>query len=233
MKKLRQGLWALDEDGVRSYLVVGENATVLVDTGYGVQDFAAQIAQVTQAPVTLVITHADVDHVGGNAGFARRCMHPADLEEVRRLLPEDRGAYEPLQEGQVFDLGGCGLEVLECPGHTPGSIMLWNRQEGYLISGDSLGTEPVWLFGPRRDVKTYRESLLRIAEKTRGVQTVYPSHGETPLSDAAGLFADAAAAAEAALTGQPETEPYRIDYDPDHVQTVRLYAHGRAGLLVD
>ena len=233
MKQLRQNLWALEEDGVRSYLIVGQERALLVDTGYGVQDYRNQIACVTDLPVALVITHADVDHVGGNAGFPQRYIHPADLNRVRGLLPEDNGPYQELRDGQSLDLGGTELEVMHCPGHTPGSVMFYNRAERYLISGDSLGSEPIWMFGEQRSPADFRQSILHLRELAAGTETIYPSHGPTPLEDFDGLTADTIAAVDDYLAGKKETGLFRVDYAPDNVFDVRVFAHGRARVMVN
>ena len=49
-----------------------------------------------------------------------------------------------LTEGDVFDLGGLFLEVYELPGHTPGGIVLLDRKDRILFSGDSI-LEQTWM----------------------------------------------------------------------------------------
>ena len=52
--------------------------------------------------------------------------------------------FEPLADGQVFDLGGVTLEVIFFPGHTPGEIVLLDREDRALFTGDGL-LEHLWL----------------------------------------------------------------------------------------
>ena len=233
MKQLRDNLWALEEEGVRSYLVVGQTRALLVDTGYGVQDFQEKISRVTRCPVTLVNTHADIDHVGGNTAFADRYIHPADVPSARQLLPEDQAPYQAAEDGLVFDLGGTEIEVIHFPGHTPGSILLYNRKENYIIGGDSLGQEPIWLFGEGRDLHRFRESLLTHRALIENAAVAYASHGPALLEQPGELAADIVAAVEDCLSGKPETRLYPIDYDPANVFEVRLFTHGRGSVLTD
>ncbi len=78
-------------------------------------------------------------------------------EEITNILPMDFneqgylnancGNLIPLEENQIFDLGGITLKVIELPGHTPGQIGLLYEEEKILYVGDA--TNPfVWLFMP-------------------------------------------------------------------------------------
>ena len=47
-------------------------------------------------------------------------------------------ANKDLKEGNLIEFGDVKLEVFETPGHTPGSIVLLNRKDKILFSGDTL-----------------------------------------------------------------------------------------------
>lgn len=97
-----------------------------------------------------------VEQCGAPAEVAAVALH--DLDERRRWAQRaaSEGAYEPAGRGgrwptalrytpfsatQLF-AGDCSvgaeLDVLPCPGHTPGNIVLMHREEGWLFSGDQL-----------------------------------------------------------------------------------------------
>ena len=66
VNQINERMWALDQAGrVRSYLLAGEEKALLVDTCFG-GAIASLCASLTDKPITLVNTHADPDHVGGN-----------------------------------------------------------------------------------------------------------------------------------------------------------------------
>ncbi len=104
-------------------------------------------------PVRLVLTHAHIDHVLGNAWVEKRFglrpwMHRADLP-LLEAAPRQGQLYgvpcEPspapegfLEAGETIILGGLTLEVLFVPGHAPGHIALYCAKEGFLIGGDVL-----------------------------------------------------------------------------------------------
>ena len=54
-----------------SYLIVGETAALMFDTGIGVVPIRPVIEELTTLPVTVVNSHSHYDHVGGNHEFAR------------------------------------------------------------------------------------------------------------------------------------------------------------------
>ncbi len=69
---------------------------------------------------------------------------------VRMFLFE--GKDRLLWEGTVIDLGFWKFEVILTPGHTPGSIMLLDREKRLLISGDTIQAGDIYMFGPGRNL---------------------------------------------------------------------------------
>ena len=74
--------------------------------------------------------------------------------------------------GDVVEVGNCRLEVLAVPGHSPGSIALYDRQGGTVIVGDALFHEAVGRTDlPGGDFQTLmnsiRSKLYTLPDKTR------------------------------------------------------------------
>ncbi|WP_449281619.1 MBL fold metallo-hydrolase [Leucobacter sp.] len=82
-----------------------------------------------------------------------------------------------LRDGERIDLGGTVLEVLHLPGHTPGSLALYDRDRGELYSGDVVYDDVLLDSLPESDPPAYERSLRRL----RGipVERVLPGHGAT------------------------------------------------------
>jgi len=81
-----------------------------------------------------------------------------------------------LADGDVLDLGGRRLEVLHTPGHSPGSICLWEADSGTLLSGDVLvDGEPLLDALPRSNASDFAASLRRLAALP--LATVHGGHG--------------------------------------------------------
>lgn len=79
-----------------------------------------------------------------------------------------------LAEGDVIDLGDRAFEVLHLPGHSPGSIGLWEASTGVLFSGDAVYDGPLLDDLPGSDVDTYLETMDRLAKLP--VSVVHAGH---------------------------------------------------------
>jgi glyoxylase-like metal-dependent hydrolase (beta-lactamase superfamily II) len=79
-----------------------------------------------------------------------------------------------LKDGDVLDLGDRSFEVLHLPGHSPGSIGLWERATGVLFSGDAIYDGPLLYSLPDSSVPDYARTLQRLL--TLEVDTVHAGH---------------------------------------------------------
>lgn len=91
---------------------------------------------------------------------------------------------ETVEDGEIFSLGNASLRVIHCPGHTPGSICLYDEDNKALFTGDHILadyipnaiTEPI--FSQERNYKSlvsYLTSLERV--KRLSVDLIFPGHG--------------------------------------------------------
>lgn len=112
----------------------------------------------------IALTHAHMDHVGGVAALkalqpqAQIILHKAD-EPLYLALPEQPSwigiprsqwstygfNYDPppavdeyWADGQSYDVGKLTFDVIHCPGHTPGHVVLFAKQERKAFVGDVL-----------------------------------------------------------------------------------------------
>jgi glyoxylase-like metal-dependent hydrolase (beta-lactamase superfamily II) len=69
-----------------------------------------------------------------------------------------------LAEGDAVDLGDRSFEVLHLPGHTPGSIGLWERATGVLFSGDAIYDGPLFDFLPESNIDDYVSTMRRLRD---------------------------------------------------------------------
>lgn len=109
-------------------------------------------------PVQLLNTHCHLDHVFGNKWVAKNFglelyIHPNE-EQVLAFAPQSgmkwgipfdnyNGPLHFLQEGDTVKLDEDELQVLLTPGHSPGSICFYCKQQGFVIGGDVLFYESV------------------------------------------------------------------------------------------
>ena len=137
----------------------------------------------------IVSSHGHWDHIGDNAAVAEHtgaeiAAHPLDHERLLHprpaMAPFDIAPSVPavdLAEGGEVRFGSIRLLVLHTPGHTEGSVCLYEPDAGLLFSGDTLfagGWGRVDL--PGGDAEAMVGSLLRLLELEDRVR-VYPGHG--------------------------------------------------------
>ncbi|MEO1191055.1 MAG: MBL fold metallo-hydrolase [Pseudomonadota bacterium] len=82
-----------------------------------------------------------------------------------------------VEEGTIIDLGDRRLEVLELPGHTPGSIGLWEEARGLLFTGDALYDAGLIDTFPESNPQVYAETMRRFLKIPARV--VHPGHEES------------------------------------------------------
>jgi hydroxyacylglutathione hydrolase len=137
----------------------------------------------------VVSTHGHWDHIGDNAAVAEHtgadiAVHPLDRERLTHpgsasapfeILPSVPAV--DLAEGGEVRFGALRLHILHTPGHTEGSVCLYDPDEGLLFSGDTLfagGWGRVDLPGGSADSMV--ESLGRLLTLDDSV-SVFPGHG--------------------------------------------------------
>ncbi len=90
----REKTWVICESFLDDmFLLEGEDAALLIDTGTGIGDLKGYVETLTDKPVTVVLTHGHVDHAGGVRQFDKVWVHSDDFEAVRTLTVEARRGY--------------------------------------------------------------------------------------------------------------------------------------------
>lgn len=176
-----------DSMGVYMTLLAGHERALLVDTGYGLDDVSSYVKTLTDKPVIVLLTHAHHDHALGARWFQETFMFPQDLpafsvytgEDQRRVVmmqakskdlevPEDYlnapiPVPKPLEEGAI-DLGGLTARIILCPGHTPGSAVVYIPERDLLLSGDDWNP-CTWLFFPEAlAAQDYRQNMRALLD---------------------------------------------------------------------
>ena len=169
--------WRIEDGAVRMFLFVGDRKALLVDTGFGTGNVRECIEEITDKPVIVINTHGDNDHTGCNNLFEEVYMHPSEFAYYQQLSNSNIRLL-PIYENDVIDIGGTSFEVILLPGHTPGSIALLDRKNKVLVSGDSVSTSSVFMFGPGRSLNSFMESMKKLQKMKSDFDIVYPSHGE-------------------------------------------------------
>ena len=177
--KINDSTWRFEDDGVRFFLLCGTEKAALVDTGMNTPNAKEMAERLTDLPIVLINTHADPDHISGNAAFDEFYMSPAEEDNYRHN--GGKGTIIPVKEGDVLNLGDRPLRIIDIPGHTPGSIAILDEKYRVLISGDSVEDGNVFMFGIYRNIDLYIESLRHLAKYDGQYDEVYAMHGSIPV----------------------------------------------------
>ena len=170
VKRIGEGAYCLlDREEDSFYLVEGETKVAVIDTGISEgMRITPLLRTLTEKPLVLILTHAHIDHVHHMDEFDTVYMCHDEL-----VLPEawlrthmagkelDFAGTIPIDTGSKIDLGGRVLEICKIPGHTPGSVAVYDAREDLVFTGDAIGSGcGVWMQLPGCSaLEEYEENL--------------------------------------------------------------------------
>ena len=181
--------------GTNCYLVLDEKKRegVVIDPADEGDFLSAKILRLKMIPLFIIATHGHFDHILGaeeirlnfhlpfllnlkDEFLVRSVKERAEFwgEGKRLLFPKK---WRGIGEGDKIEFGRDVLEVWETPGHTPGSISLYNKKAKVLFSGDLLFKEGVgrtdFSYSSFAELRRSLERVLLLPKDT----LVYPGHG--------------------------------------------------------
>lgn len=222
--QINENSWRIEDHGVRFFLIAGRERALLVDSGMQIHNARDIAASLTDLPISLLNTHADIDHIGSNGQFGSFYMHPAEEAHYRRN--GGQGRVIPIREGDSLDLGERKLKITHLPGHTPGSIALLDVTNRVLISGDPIQDGRIFMFGDHRNMEDYIGSLEHLEKWMGEFDEIWPSHGSIPVSgDLIGKLRDGA---RTILRGEMQGVPEEM-----FGHKIKVYDLGFATFLCD
>ncbi len=175
--------------------VIKDDRSFIVDTGTGRfnPEILASIKDITEDIDRIVLTHMHYDHTGAASVFKKEFdtdlyIHKKESEvlvegdSVRSGALMFGGKLEPvevkeLKGGDVIESGEARWQVRHSPGHSPGSIVLYEEDHGALISGDTVfadGGVGRWDL-PGGDFSALKSSIQVLKELS--IESMYPGHG--------------------------------------------------------
>lgn len=185
-----------------SYLIIGSQKSLLIDTGLGIGNIHDVVTSLTSLPIMVATTHAHWDHIGGHKYFKEIAVHEAEIEWLNGKFPiplklvmesllKDpceipecfyKDQYEIYQEApshilhnnDVIDLGNRYIQVIHTPGHSPGHICLYEKENKYLYTGDLIYEGTLDAFYPSTSPYEFMMSVRRLKELD--ISRILPAH---------------------------------------------------------
>lgn len=213
--RVAPSVYAIYEPGqyeeVISFLIEGEEKSLLFDSGLGIGDIRAVVEGLTDREVVVLNSHTHYDHVGGNhqfgtiyamdTAFTRRNAQGAPPEALAGFV-QDGWVWKPLPDGfsrsdyrtrpftisrfvvdgERIDIGGRILEVVATPGHAPDAICLLDREHRLLFTGDSFYLGPLYTHLEGSDFDAFSNSANRIASLAESFDAMMTAHN-VPVAD--------------------------------------------------
>ena len=187
-------LWMKREaDGgaiMQTWLVTGSGAVLAIDSPVPeIAGFRAYIEEKFALPVIMVNTHGHVDHIGCNGHFEKVSLEKEDwaiasgggIQRSREKNAERNLKYQVADspEGTVISLGDREITAFHLPGHTKGSVVLYEAVTGTLFGGDAVARRILHGMSDWTPLEEYLAKLREIA-KLR-IEFIYSMHDDFAL----------------------------------------------------
>lgn len=167
-----------------AYLVKGAERALLFDLSLEEPELFAYAARLADAPVQLALSHAHVDHIYHLSEREEVWLHADDVGLLRRgclfqrpVKPCPRLHF--LRGGDRIALGGRTLCVIHIPGHTDGSILLWDEETGTLLSGDTAARRLLYGLHGYVPFAVFCEELKKLRKLP--IRQIYSAHDRCAL----------------------------------------------------
>ncbi|HDD45922.1 MAG TPA: MBL fold metallo-hydrolase [Candidatus Aenigmarchaeota archaeon] len=174
----------------------------VIDTGTGfnftrLYDMLKRINKSFDSFKLIINTHCHFDHIGGNGYFynAKIAIHKDDATYIEnadiKMTKADffDGKLHPMKVGIKLNDGDelAGLKIMHTPGHTEGSVCIYDKNKGILFTGDTLFADGVGRSDlPGGDPQKLALSIERLSKLS--VEKILPGHGEPVLKNASEVF---------------------------------------------
>jgi len=177
--------------------IIASKKVALIDAGIDPSKVLKKIGGLDISIDVLINTHCHYDHIAGdleikektNAKIAIHELDAVPLEENNNEITLSEWFYDELpkikvdirlKDNQKIDLGSLKLEVIHTPGHTLGSICIYERKSKSLFSGDTIFNGSIGrtdLSGSsHEELKKSIERLIELNKKYC-IDIIYPGHG--------------------------------------------------------
>lgn len=170
--------WRFEDGFVRFFLLEGDDAAAMIDSGMACPDALELAKQLTAKPIILINTHGDIDHASGTGAFDKIYMSQEDYDNCGFGKQYSNVELVTLADGEVIELGNRSLQIVHVPGHTKGSLAILDILNRSLYAGDTVQRGYIYMFGGHRAPEKMSESLDKLIALGDSYDRIYASHGE-------------------------------------------------------
>jgi glyoxylase-like metal-dependent hydrolase (beta-lactamase superfamily II) len=188
-----------DSDNDKMFLLEGRQRSVLIDSGMGRGNLAAYVAKYSgDRPLTVIFTHDHGDHIGQADQFVRHSVEYIGAEDRNGLVEflTSRGVppaviashVVSVHDGDRIDMGDRALRIYAVPGHTPGSIVIFDPKTAALFSGDAFGSnsptipDAAWMQFDPNPLDQYLVEVKHVRSQLGDrVKYILTGHNDRPL----------------------------------------------------
>ena len=191
-----------------SFLFVGSEKALLVDTGFGITGLKKMIREITDKPLVVAVTHGHIGCVGGAGDFDSVKIHKDDMKLAKfsdnRLLHKAIFLLSPSRYYHKYDsgnlvsgkpkfsaftkrelksgisLGNRTIDVINIPSHTKGSVVFVDKTTGIAVSGDIVAPLGITFLPGACDLAKYSKNLDSFMNIVEE-RTIFCSYLKTPL----------------------------------------------------
>lgn len=166
----------------------GAEQAAVIDPGDDPTPLRLELARLGATTGGILVTHSDVDHIGGVAALAdgtgaevwapegeADALRSGETRSGRRVAPHDPA--HTVSGGDQITVAGITFDVVDIPGHSVGHVGF--HHDGELFSGDLLFAGSIGRFDLiGGDWETLLASVRMLMERFPAETVVYPGHGE-------------------------------------------------------
>jgi len=180
------------------YLLGDEESrmAVVIDPGAEGKRICSRLVELGLKLSAILVTHAHFDHTMAAWTLKKRCggeiyLNPADkrslievilglaarfFPEIHPISPDE--VDRTLAHGDQLQFGAIHIDILSTPGHTPGDVSFYLKDQGKVFSGDlifagSIGRTDLAGGSFQQLMDSVRSTLFRLPDET----VIYPGHG--------------------------------------------------------
>lgn len=167
-----------------SYLIVGKKIALLFDLALKEPGIVEYAEQLSGKPTMTVLSHAHADHIFGASALNEVWLHKDDATLLRKGSVFQKGVkpcpkLNFLNHGDILELGERNLKVFHIPGHTDGSILLYDENEKLLFSGDTVTRRLLYGLHTPVPITKFCDSILAL--NTLHINGIFSAHDRVVL----------------------------------------------------